>query len=38
MPNILYPYICWGNKEKPLHWDEEEAEEVCSQRQADEEY
>lgn len=28
VPHILHPHVGTGSKEQPLHWDEEEANDV----------
>lgn len=38
VPNILHPHIGTGSEEQPLHWDEEEANDVRGKRHTNKEY
>lgn len=38
VPHILHPHVGTGSKEQPLHWDEEEANDVRGKRHTHKEH
>lgn len=38
VPHILHPHVGTGSEEQPLHWDEEEANDVRGKRHTHKEH